>query len=65
MTDSLKSTLTDKDGNALMLGKRPLEGLTLTEPRPLKFPIGKTTRNYRGARIMPRSLEPGTHQRYG
>ena len=41
-----------------MLGKRPLEGLTLTEPRPLKIPIDKTIRSYQ-VPIMPVLLESG------
>ena len=46
-TDELiEVNLEDKDKNPVLLGKRPLEGLTLTEPRPLGIPIGKTTRGY-------------------
>ncbi len=56
--DLIEVNLKDKESNPLMLGKRPLEGLTLTEPRPLKIPTEKTTRSYQ-APIMPASLEPG------
>jgi len=56
--DLIEVNLTDKEGNQLMLGKRPLEGLTLTEPRPLKIPIEKTIRSYQ-VPIMPASLESG------
>lgn len=46
-TDELiEVNLEDKDKNPVLLGKRPLEGLTLTEPRPLGIPMGKTTRGY-------------------
>jgi len=58
-TDALiEVNLSDKDGNALVLGKRPLEGLTLTEPRPLRIPIGKTTRSYQ-VPVMPELREQG------
>ena len=56
--DLIEVNLTDKESNQLMLGKRPLEGLTLTEPRPLKIPIEKTIRSYQ-VPIMPVSLESG------
>lgn len=46
-TDELiQVNLTDKDGTPLNLGKRLLEGLTLTEPRALRIPIGSVTRAY-------------------
>lgn len=58
-TDALiEVNLSDKDGNALVLGKRPLEGLTLTEPRPLRLLIGKTTRSYQ-VPVMPELREQG------
>ena len=58
-TDALiEVNLIDRDGVRLILGKRPLEGLTLTEPRPLRIPIGKSTRNYR-VPVMPELREPG------
>ena len=56
--DLIEVNLKDKESNPLMLGKRPLEGLTLTEPRPLKIPIEKTVRSYQ-VPIMPASLESG------
>ena len=56
--DLIEINLKDKESNLLMLGKRPLEGLTLTEPRPLKIPIEKTIRSYQ-VPIMPVSLESG------
>ena len=59
--DLIEINLKDKESNLLMLGKRPLEGLTLTEPRPLKIPIEKTIRSYQVPimPIMPVSLESG------
>ncbi|MGB2265548.1 MAG: hypothetical protein ACPIB0_01770 [Akkermansiaceae bacterium] len=46
-TDELiEVNLEHKDKAAPVLGKRPLEGLTLTEPKPLVIPRGKTTRDY-------------------
>ena len=46
-TDELiEVNLTDSTNQILLLGKRPLEGLTLTEPQPLRIPMGKTKRNY-------------------
>ena len=46
-TDNMMEiNLTDKDNSELVLGNRPLEELTLTEPKPLLIPIGKTTRQY-------------------
>lgn len=58
-TDSLiEVNLTDQDGKPLHLGRRPLEGLTLTEPRPLRIPIGKTTRHYK-VPVMPELREQG------
>jgi len=58
-TDALiEVNLSDKDGNALVLGKRPLEGLTLTEPRPMRILIGKTTRSYQ-VPVMPEFREQG------
>ncbi len=44
--DLIEVNLTDKEGNDLVLGRRPLDGLTLTAPRPLRIPIGETTRSY-------------------
>ena len=58
-TDELiEVDLSDQEGLPLMLGKRPLEGLTLAEPRPLTIPIGKRTRSYR-VPVMPEIREPG------
>lgn len=58
MDELIEVNLTDKDGGSLHLGKRPLEGLTLTEPRPLKIPMGKTTRSYT-VPVMPELREQG------
>ena len=58
-TDELiEVNLSDKDGNVLILGRRPLEGLTLTEPRPLRILIGNTTRSYR-VPVMPKLMKQG------
>lgn len=54
----IEVNLSDQDDTTLHLGKRPLEGLTLTEPRPLKIPIGKTTRSYK-VPILPVFREKG------
>lgn len=52
-TDELiEVNLSDKNDQKLILGKRPMEGLTLTEPRPLKILNGKTTRTYKTP-LMP------------
>lgn len=58
-TDSLvQVNLTDKTGQALHLGKRPLEGLTMAQPKPMHIPIGKTTRRYT-VPVMPELREKG------
>ncbi|MBT8043586.1 MAG: hypothetical protein KJO79_01445 [Verrucomicrobiae bacterium] len=56
--DLIDVNLTDKDGYSLHLGKRPLGGLTLPEPRPLRIPVGKTTRSYQ-VPVMPELREEG------
>ncbi len=38
--------LTAPTGELVPLGRRLLEGLTLTEPRPIKIPNGSSTKNY-------------------
>jgi hypothetical protein len=58
MDDLIEVNLSDQDGTPLVLGKRPLEGLTLTEPRPLRIPVGKTTRHYL-VPVMPELREQG------
>lgn len=50
--------LTDQNGQKPVLGKRPMEGLTLTEPRPLKIPNGSTTRRYQ-VPVMPEVRDSG------
>lgn len=58
-TDELiEVNLSDRGGLPLLLGKRLLEGLTLTEPRPLRIPIGQTTRNYK-VPLLPELREQG------
>lgn len=58
-TDELiEVTLTDSTNQILLLGKRPLEGLTLTEPKPLRIPLGKSKRNYQ-VPVMPAALKQG------
>lgn len=59
MDNLIEVNLSDKDDTPLHLGKRPLEGLTLTEPRPLKIPIGKTTRSYK-VPVLPVFREKGS-----
>lgn len=56
--DLVEVNLSDREGRPLHLGKRPLEGLTLTEPRPLQIPVGKTTRSYK-VPVMPELREKG------
>lgn len=56
--DLIEVNLSDNDGEPLHLGKRPLEGLTLTEPRPLRLPVGKTTRSF-SVPVMPGLREKG------
>jgi hypothetical protein len=58
MDDLIEVNLTDKEGNDLVLGKRLLDGLTLTEPRTLRIPIGETTRSYT-VPLMPELREKG------
>lgn len=43
----IEVNLSDQLGDPLYLGKRPLEGLTLAEPRPMLIPKGKSTRSYK------------------
>lgn len=56
--DLIEVGLTDKNEQKLVLGKRPMEGLTLTEPRPLKILSGSKTRSYK-APILPEVRETG------
>lgn len=58
MDDLIEVNLRDKEDYTLHLGKRPLEGLTLPEPRPLTIPIGKTTRSYK-VPVLPELREQG------
>jgi len=44
--DLIEVGLTDQESKKLIPGKRPMEGLTLTEPRPLKILNGPVTRSY-------------------
>ena len=51
-TDELiQAELTDAEGKPLTLSRRTLEGLTLTEPRPIKLLNGNTTRSYKAPLI--------------
>lgn len=50
--DLIQVNLSDKNGDPLFLGKRPLEGLTLAAPRAILIPIGKSTRAYK-VPVMP------------
>jgi len=59
MDNLIEVNLSDKDDTTLHLGKRLLEGLTLTEPRPLKIPIGITTRSYKVS-VLPVFREKGS-----
>jgi hypothetical protein len=59
MDNLLEVNLSDQEGTTLHLGKRPLEGLTLTEPRPLKIRIGITTRSYKVS-VLPVFREKGS-----
>jgi len=56
--DLIQVNLTDQENLALTLGKRPLEGLTLTQPKPLRIRNGETTRSYK-VPFMPGSLKKG------
>lgn len=57
-TDELiEVNLEDKDKQPLALGKRPLEGLTLTEPRPMRIPMGQSTRSYEVPVLAPALLK--------
>ncbi|MBT8035990.1 MAG: hypothetical protein KJO21_00470 [Verrucomicrobiae bacterium] len=58
-TDKLiEVNLSDKEGNPVQTGRRPMEDLTLTEPRPLRILIGKTTRSYK-VPLMPELRKKG------
>lgn len=58
-TDELiEAKLTDQEDQKLTLGKRPLEGLTLTEPRPIKILNGSTTRSFK-APLLTQQREMG------
>ena len=56
--DLIEINLHDSGQQALVLGKRPLEGLTLTQPRPLRIPSGETTRHFT-VPLMPELREKG------
>ena len=58
MDDLIEVNLSDKEGHDLVLGRRPLDGLTLTAPRHLRIPIGETTRSYT-VPLMPALHEKG------
>ena len=55
LDDLIEVNLHDKEGNPVNLGKRPLEGLTLAEPRTLNIPVGITTRSYQ-VPLMPNTF---------
>lgn len=54
----IEVNLSDKNGDPLFLGKRPLEGLTLASPRAVLIPKGKSTRHYQ-VPVMPELREKG------
>ena len=54
----IEVNLSDQDEQRLTLGKRPMEGLTLTEPRPLKILSGSTTKTY-NVPLIPGLRETG------
>ena len=58
MDHLIEINLTDKKDQPITLGKRPLEGLTMTQPRPMVIPVGKTTRSYT-APIVTTGLKKG------
>ncbi len=56
--DLIEVNLSDKNGDRLLLGKRPQEGLTLTQARAMLIPKGKTSRSYT-VPVMPELREKG------
>ncbi len=56
--EMIEVELTDQMQQRIVPSKRPMEGLTLTEPRPLKILHGSTTRNYQ-APLMPELRDAG------
>lgn len=56
--DLIEVNLSDRNGDPLVLGKRPQEGLTLASARPMLIPKGKFTRTYT-VPIMPELREKG------
>lgn len=56
--DIIEVNLSDKNGDRLFLGKRPQEGLTLSQPRAMLIPKGKTTRSYT-VPVLPELREKG------
>ncbi|MBK1831829.1 hypothetical protein JIN77_13925 [Verrucomicrobiaceae bacterium R5-34] len=56
--DLIEVGLSDAEGQKLIPGRRPMEGLTLAEPKPLKLLSGPVTRNYT-VPIMPEEREAG------
>lgn len=56
--DLIEVGLTDQENQKLIPGNRPMEGLTLTEPRPLKILNGPVTRHYT-VPILPEVREAG------
>lgn len=49
----IEVTLTNNENKRLTIGRRPLEGLTLTEPRPLKIALNKTSVAYEASIVEP------------
>mgnify|MGYP007122441004 CR=1 FL=1 len=56
--DLIQVNLTDQEDQAVILGKRPMEGLTLTQPKPLRIRNGEATRRYK-VPIIVGSLKKG------
>lgn len=54
----IEVNLSDKEGESVPLGRRPLDQLTMTQPRPERILVGTTTRTYK-APIGPNTLKPG------
>lgn len=54
----IEVNLSDKNGDPLFLGKRPLEGLTLAQPRAILIPKGKSSRHYK-VPVKPELREKG------
>lgn len=54
----IEVNLADKDGEPVALGRRPLDGLTMAQPRPTRIPVGTTTRTYK-VPLGQNTLKPG------